>query len=371
MADTSLPSSAANSVNTVKMCQALAGLGSDVELIVPVFGRVAASSQEIFEFYSVAGNFAIKQIQVPASAGSLYLYALKVVLYLIAVANPKDIFYGRSLRCFSFLSFSNLKNNSGIDIHGKIWEKSIAGRIMFDKLLRWKALKVLTFNSPGMQTQLLNDFAKERFADRVLLSAQNGASVPCEFPNFAPFKSGPNLNIGYIGSLYKGKGGDFVLNLAKQLPQYTFHVAGGNDKTIEALGEVPDNFISYGHIEHRYTYSLRAQCDVLLAPYQRTITVNSGENIVDFMSPIKIFEYMSSQTAIIASDLPVISCILTHEFDGLLINPDDIDQWKSAIEQLALYPINRKQLADNALKTFNEKYTWDKRAEKVFSLFFS
>jgi len=37
-------------------------------------------------------------------------------------------------------------------------------------------------------------------------------------------------------------------------------------------------------------------CGVLLAPYQKEVAVGGGSgNTVDFMSPLKVFEYMSNK----------------------------------------------------------------------------
>jgi glycosyltransferase involved in cell wall biosynthesis len=83
------------------------------------------------------------------------------------------------------------------------------------------------------------------------------------------------------------------------------------------------------------------------------------------MSPLKIFEYMASKKAIVASDLPVLREILS-ETNAILVAPDDLEAWKDAIRKLKDNTL-RKKLGSAAHKAFRSKYTWDIRARNVIS----
>jgi glycosyltransferase involved in cell wall biosynthesis len=73
----------------------------------------------------------------------------------------------------------------------------------------------------------------------------------------------------------------------------------------------------------------------VLAPYQKAVMIHGNKgDIATWMSPLKIFEYMSHGKAIVASDLPVLREILADGHNALLVPPDDIERWKGALQRL-------------------------------------
>ena len=101
-----------------------------------------------------------------------------------------------------------------------------------------------------------------------------------------------------------------------------------------------------------------------LAPYEKKVSVFGG-NSTDtstFMSPLKIFEYMSHKKPMIASDFPVIREVL-NEKNSILVNCDDIDSWVGSINKLKNTK-NRETIANQALNDFYN-YSWKKRAMQV------
>ena len=62
-----------------------------------------------------------------------------------------------------------------------------------------------------------------------------------------------------------------------------------------------------------------------------SILRNSDSDTGKFMSPLKIFEYMSHKKAIIASDLPVIREVL-NERNSVLVKSDDINLWINVLK---------------------------------------
>ena len=81
-----------------------------------------------------------------------------------------------------------------------------------------------------------------------------------------------------------------------------------------------------------------------------------------FMSPLKIFEYMSHKKPIIASDLSVIREIL-NEKNSILVEYNNIELWVNSINKLKDYDL-RKKIAKNAFNDF-KNYTWKRRASMV------
>jgi glycosyltransferase involved in cell wall biosynthesis len=120
-------------------------------------------------------------------------------------------------------------------------------------------------------------------------------------------------------------------------------------------------------VSPKETIVYRNSFDILLAPYEKKVSIfgsNKGDTS-KFMSPLKIFEYMSHKKPIIASDLPVIREIL-NEKNSILVKPDDIELWINSIEKLKNLQ-NREVIANQALSDFYN-YTWKNRAQLVVKI---
>ena len=82
------------------------------------------------------------------------------------------------------------------------------------------------------------------------------------------------------------------------------------------------------------------------------------------MSPLKLFDYLASSQIIIASKMQVYSHILKDNYNSILVNNSNLNNWKKKINfvlknknTLSYLGINSKKLAF--------KYTWDKRVKKI------
>ena len=104
-----------------------------------------------------------------------------------------------------------------------------------------------------------------------------------------------------------------------------------------------------------------AACDILVSPH-----VPNPDRTPFFGSPTKLFEYMASEVPIVASDLPALTEILTHERNALLVQPDDPTALADGIRRLIDDPALAARLARNA-RLDVEKFTWNKRAERILA----
>ena len=128
------------------------------------------------------------------------------------------------------------------------------------------------------------------------------------------------------------------------------------------------NLTLHGPVPHAAVPAKLAQFDVVLAPYKRSVIVSNGRmDVASWMSPLKIFEYMALEKAIIASDLPVLREVLTDGATALLCDPDDVQSWAAALKRLADDPAERQRLGRSARELLLSSYTWKKRAEKILS----
>ncbi len=93
-------------------------------------------------------------------------------------------------------------------------------------------------------------------------------------------------------------------------------------------------------------------------------------DVVDYASPLKMFEYLALGRAIVAPDKDNIKEILEHKKNGYLFKADDTTAFLDATEQLCRNNELRQGLAQQARETiFNKDYTWLNNAKVVTGLF--
>ena len=151
----------------------------------------------------------------------------------------------------------------------------------------------------------------------------------------------------------------------------SFHLVGGLNKDIEYWKNYSkkiqlNNVYFYGFVSPKDAIKYKNSFDIFLAPYENKVSVfgNISTDTSSFMSPLKIFEYMSHSKPMIASDFPVIREVL-NEKNSILVQSDDIDGWVNSIKKLKDIK-NREIISNEALKDFYY-YTWKNRAIQIIS----
>jgi glycosyltransferase involved in cell wall biosynthesis len=177
------------------------------------------------------------------------------------------------------------------------------------------------------------------------------------------------LHVGYVGHLYPGKGLELIVELAARLPNFMFHILGGDPADVgrwkQAKG-VSGNIVFYGHRPHADVPAFLSAIDVAVAPYRRKVFARGNTlDIARWMSPLKLFEYMASAKAIVSSDLPALREVLVNGRNALLIDPDNLDRWVETLELLRADPGLRQALGREARKDFEQNFTWSRRAERI------
>ena len=101
-------------------------------------------------------------------------------------------------------------------------------------------------------------------------------------------------------------------------------------------------------------------CDILLSPHGKT---PDGKPF--FGSPTKLFEYMAMAKGIVASNLDQLGEVITHQRNGLLIEPGNIDELVTAIKTLADNADLRTTLGKVAREDVIARYTWTAHVERT------
>lgn len=366
-----IPSRFANSVHVMKMCQAFAKNGHDVTLFAPdVREQYEKDVPDEYAFYGVDRCFDIIKLPWRRIKGRGYLYGVNAAIQ--AKKLVPDLVYCRNTPGCYFSALLGwpvvFESHSPIDDEKKALKRSlfsfIGGLPSFKKLVVITHSLKLYYETffPAVQGKV---FVASDGADPVSESVEAAQLPGCN----------DRLRVGYVGHLYQGRGMEVLLALAERCSWANFHIIGGNQEDISFWKKQfnrRENVFFHGFVAPEKAEAFRIACDVLLAPYQNAVAVaGGGGNTVQWMSPLKIFEYMAARKGIIASDLPVLHEVLQHERNALLCPFDDVDAWERALIRLNDDAVLRRKLAENAFSCFIKKHTWSARARAILDNYLS
>jgi glycosyltransferase involved in cell wall biosynthesis len=103
-----------------------------------------------------------------------------------------------------------------------------------------------------------------------------------------------------------------------------------------------------------------AACDVLVAAH-----VPNPDGTEFFGSPTKLFEYMASGRAIVASSLGQLAEVLEHGRTALLVEPGSPDDLARAVRRLVTDPVLRRRLGDAAREAAVERHSWKEHTRRI------
>jgi glycosyltransferase involved in cell wall biosynthesis len=358
--DGPIPSLAANAVQVAKMCAAFQANGTSVTLTVPA-GRVA-TDDELKAEYRLTSDLTVRRLRsVPMPGSKLIFGALAVV----GQWSSDSIVFTRSV------SVSRMSTLLGVptilELHGPI---SMLRDVMPGRLRRVASrpsFRLVVVISERLKQDYEAGFPELR--DRILV-APDGADPVNGHPADAVPLAG-SFRVGYLGHLYPGKGMELIEQLAPIRPRMTFHIVGGRPADVSRWRErtraVP-NIVYHGHVPHAETRRYLASMDVVLAPYQRVVVGSGGgANLADWMSPLKIFEYMAEGKAILSSDLPVLREVLVDRSNALLRGPEDVAGWADGLSALETDARLRARIGAQGRNDLLERYTWNQRARAILA----
>lgn len=353
-----IPSRTANSIHVMKMCQAFSKNGFSTTLFAK--NPQKKSLHEIFGFYGIKTNFNFHFYKTPVLKGSSVFSLFNLYIALKALSPTDTLVYARDIYgvvLAILMGFKVIYESHGIP---SLWHI-----ILLEKfILKHRGLIKLVVISKALK----NLYSKMEIKDLLIEVHHDGSDIPENTTSGCYEWPGRDnrLQIGYIGHLYKGRGIDIVLKCSQFLKNMDFHIIGGEERDIIMWkrNKLP-NVVFHGFVSPKFTSYLRSKCDILLMPYQKELAIaGKSVNTSSWMSPLKMFEYMSSKKAIISSDLPVIKEVLNTN-NAILVKPDDERMWVQALEKLGSDISLRDRLALQAYEDFITKYTWTIRAKNL------
>jgi len=367
-ATANIPSRKANSINVMKMCQAFVQAGYDVELVIPKSQSSISIDTNIWEFYGISKPFSIRRFPFSNALRGVGFYFL-VLVYILW--KERGLIYTRDIKVAMMTALL------GIDTVYEAHQPSIGGLSPF-------YFRILQKCSRLLRIVIISNALKDYFC--TILSEANAEKLvlahdAVNLEEFLAHSSKKTIReelgfpensflIGYAGHLYPGKGLEVIFELTQKMQEQQFVIVGGIPSDINKWREKTKDFKNIkftGFVPNGQVKKYLWAFDVLLMPYQKRVSGSSGGDISNWMSPLKMFEYMASRRPIVASDLPVIKEILEHERNALLVGPSDIDNWVFQIKRLMNDKDLRETLAQKAWEDVSQNYTWNKRVEKIFS----
>jgi glycosyltransferase involved in cell wall biosynthesis len=372
IASSRIPSETANSIQAMKVCQALAQTGHEVTLIAPGDGPQGSTPDE--KWAVLAAHYGLHTrfnfVHIPPFEGR---FARRIFPWRAAWRAKRlrvDCIYtwlhqaaaaGLMLRKLTLLEMHDLPPG----VFGPLW---------YRLFLRLKGRKRQLVITNALKTALENQFSPQLALEENLI-APNGVDLSQYADLPAPQGARTALGLPQMptvactGHLYEGRGARLFLHLAPKMPEIHFLWVGGRPKDVgrwrdKAAALKLSNISFVGFKPNSILPQYQAAADILLMPYGLSMGASSGENPVEFFNPMKMFDYMASSRPIITSDLPVIHEILGDD-SAVFLPPGDPDVWQRAIRDLLGDEERRTQLAQSARRDV-ALYTWEARARKSF-----
>ena len=379
-----IPSLTANSIQAMKVAQALMQLGHELRMFAPAETE-PATQESLLAHY---GLRLIPDLELLPSSKRLKRFDFIIHAQRAAKRFNADLIYTWLPQSAVLALWAGypvvLEMHADVSgIMGAWWLRQFwkaRGRTPFRRMtvttsaLR-NALERST-NLPERSRRVMND-ALIVAPNGVELEKYDGLPSPVEARHQLNLPDG--LTVGFTGHIYPGRGADLLFELAKQMPQVNFLWVGGAPELVDFWrGKLTEakttNVTMTGFVKHESIPLYQAASDILLMPYSRSISASSGQDIAEVINPMKMFEYMASARAIVSADLPSIREVL-NEGNAVFCKPGNssnwelvIGDWRLEIESLLADESRRRELGNQARQDV-EQLTWVKRQERVMEEF--
>ena len=355
-----VPSSRANSLQVMKVCQALVQVGEEVQLYLPPGPEV--EWEELAETYGLAERFPI--LRFPSRpflrrfdfAFSTVAHARKVGIDMVYTRMPWTALQARARGLKTVLEMHDLPTGR---VGPLVYRWYLRNRNPGLTVYITAALKEMVDQSSGVQAR-----------PGEFIIAPDGVDLERfhNLPAVGKARTALNLPVAftavYSGGFYPGRGLDMLEQLAQAFPQVQFLWIGGSTEQVKTWRERLDtknvrNVTLTGFIPNSRLPLYQAAADVLLMPYSRSFGGSGGGDIARVSSPLKLFEYLASSRAILASDLPVLREVLDEQ-TAIFYEPENFEDLCRKFATLVSNGNLRRQLG-KAAKASAQAYDWKTR----------
>jgi glycosyltransferase involved in cell wall biosynthesis len=151
------------------------------------------------------------------------------------------------------------------------------------------------------------------------------------------------------------------------MPDVQFHLYGD----LKTLGSRVNRFFYpnvkfFEYVTYNNIPKILNNYNIALMPLQNKILARSHNlEISRYISPLKMFDYLSSGKILIASNLKAYDHILKNNENSFLLSNKNISTWKNLIQKIINNPNNFIKIKVNAISTA-KKYSWENRAKSFY-----
>jgi glycosyltransferase involved in cell wall biosynthesis len=362
--DRLLPTDKTDTEQAMATLTALARRGHNVVIVVPRrLTRPCPESEALRNFYQVSGDFTVEQLMTPFAPVlpiRKLIHALRVVY--ASVLEGVDVVYTRN---------AAVMTNAVLHHHRVVYDTH---RAWPDQLPVLRPVFRKVMSRPGFLGGVLHsEFARQSYLrleiDETRLRVVRNGFDPKRFGSpqsqtQARAVLGLPLDrsiVTYTGHIGSGKGLPAVLELARLRPEVLFLLVGSRGRSsFERSAERFSNvrIIPWQPYDRVALYQYAA--DVLLLPPSAVHLKRAAHTIL----PIKVYSYLASGRPILAAATPDVQEVLTHDFNAVLVPPDDGPAAADALATLLADEKRAARLSTTALDTARA-LSWDARAERL------
>lgn len=364
-----IPSLTANSIQAMKVCQALTQLGHDIRVFAPA-EAVSVSRESLLAHYGLHSSFEIEWLPSKKS--------FKRFDFILHAQRAAQRFNAELI--YTWLPQSAVLglwrgDPVVLEMHADV--AGLMGAWWLRQFWKRRGRKLMTVTTSALR-KALERSTQLQFPDEAVMVAPNGVELERykSLPNVEEARRQLNLpeglTVGFTGHIYPGRGAELLFELAKQMLYVNFLWVGGTPDLVthwrERLQNAKINNVTMtGFIEHSRIPLYQAASDILLMPYGRSVEASSGQDIAEVINPMKMFEYMAAGRAIVSANLASIREVL-NDGNAVFCEADNLGQWKAAIETL-LADVSHRLVLGNQAKNDVERFTWSAREERVLREF--
>ena len=171
----------------------------------------------------------------------------------------------------------------------------------------------------------------------------------------------------YHGDIKPSDGVDILFNAFKkvliEVPKAKLLILGGGGyyfNNLKKIGRelgIDSSTIYTGWVDHREVPMYLTASNIGAMPMRATL------NHQCYLS-FKLFEYWASGKPVVTTKLKAISQIVKNGYNGLIVEPESVDELSEALIYLLKHPIKAQELGKNGRKLIEEKFDWDLLMEK-------